>query len=59
MLETRGESFWKGIHLFLNIPLTLSKLMTDCVQLRGNLRLHNVITGRKFRMQLGNCKGLL
>ena len=58
-LETRGESFWKDIHLFSNIPLTLSKQMTGCVQLRGNLRLHNVMTRRKFCLQLGNCRGLL
>ena len=33
--------------------------MAGCVQLRGNLKLHNMMTGRKFCMQLGNCKGLL
>ena len=57
-LETRGESFLRVIHLFSNIPLTHSKLMTSCVQLRGNLRLHNVMIGRKCCMQLGNYRGL-
>ena len=28
------------------------------VQLRGNLRLHNVMTERRFCMLLGSCRGL-
>ena len=57
-LETRGESFERDIRLFSNIPLTHSKLMTSCVQLRGNLRLHSLMTKRRFCMLLDSCKGI-
>ena len=40
-LETRGESFLRDIRPSSSTPLTLSKLMSGYVQLRGNLRLHN------------------
>ena len=53
----RGE-FLKVTHLFPNIPLTHSKLMIGCVQLRGNLRLHNVMIERRFCMLLGSYRGL-
>ena len=46
------------IHLSSSIPLTHSKLMTVCVQLRDNLRLHSVMTKRRFCMLLDSCKGL-
>ena len=32
--------------------------MTSYVQLRGNLRLHSVMTKRRFCMLLDSCKGL-
>ena len=56
-LETRGESFWRDIHLSSSIPLSHSKLMIGYVQLRGNLRLHNVMTKRRFCMLLGSYRG--
>ena len=55
--DRRGE-FLKGNPPILNIPLTHSKLMTGYVQLRGNLRLHSVMTKGRFCMLLDNCKGL-
>ena len=56
--DKRGESFWRDIRLSSSIPLTHSKLMTGYVQLRGNLRLHSVMTKRRFCMLLDSYKGL-
>ena len=57
-LEIRGESFWKDTHLSSSTPLTHSRLMTGYMQSRGNLRLHSVMTRRRFCMLLDSCRGL-